>query len=87
MQYKRYHRGGSTRYTICPTDVIILLHDEAMHRRIGIQITRLIRSGIYYHISNAQYHNTALETTVLVMHDFNTFFYGLLHFLMALQIS
>ena len=40
---------------------------------------------VYCHIYNAmQYSNTALETTALVMHDSNTFFYGVPPFLMAL---
>ena len=43
---------------------------------------------VYCNIYNAmQYHNTALETTALVMHDSNTFFYGVPPFLMALRIS
>ena len=47
-----------------------------------------IPGWVYYHICNAmQCHNTALETSALVMHDSNAFFYGVLHFLMALRIS
>ena len=43
---------------------------------------------IEYCISNAmQDSNTALEATALVMHDANTFFYVVLLFLVALQIS
>ena len=42
----------------------------------------------YHHIFNTmQYHNTALETTALVMHDSNTIFYVVPPFLMALRIS
>ena len=45
-------------------------------------------NGVYYHISNAiQYSNTALETTALVMHDSDTFFYVVPLFLMAQRIS
>ena len=47
-----------------------------------------ISGWVYCHIYNAmQYHNTALETTALVMHDSNTFFYGVPPSLMALRIS
>ena len=39
----------------------------------------------YYHISNAmQYSNTTLETTSLAMYDFNTVFYVVPLFPMAL---
>ena len=42
----------------------------------------------YYHMSIAmQYSNTALETTALVMHDSNTFFYVVSLLLMTLRIS
>ena len=63
-------------------------HSAYISRR-EYQGSSLALSGwVYYHISNAmQYHNTALQTTALVMHDSNTFFYGVLHFLMALRIS
>ena len=48
----------------------------------------LLSGWVYYHISNAmQYSNMALETTALVMHDSNTFFYVLPLFLMAQRIS
>ena len=56
--------------------------------RIPFHPGPMVPGWVYCHIYNAmQYHNTALETTALVMHDSNAFFYGVPPFLMALQIS
>ena len=39
---------------------------------------------VYCHIYNVmQYHNTALDTTALVMHDSNTFIYGFANFILC----
>ena len=65
-----------------------LVKIQSIHVPALLFVQLNISGWVYYCISNAmQYSNTALDTTALVMHDSNTFFYVVPLFLMALRIS